>query len=436
MKTLYFECNMGAAGDMLTAALLELTENREEILEKLNGIGIPGVEFRAAESVKCGVKGTHMNVTICGEEEIVVDVDEHNHADPHPHVHSHEHEHGHVHSHALDGDWDHHHEHAHSHGHDHVHRGVAEISEIIAQLNVSEKVKEDAAAIYRIIAEAESHVHGAPVDQIHFHEVGTMDAIADVTAAALLMNEIGPDQVIVSPVNTGRGQVKCAHGTIPVPAPATAYILQGAPSYSNWVNGELCTPTGAAILKYYADGFGQQPVMRTERIGYGMGQKDFEEANCVRVFLGEIDDPAPSVIELACNVDDMTGEEIGFAMEQLMKAGARDVFVTPVIMKKSRPGHVITVICSPEDREKTVRNIFRYTTTIGIRETTHPRYVLQRGIEEESTKFGTVRRKVSSGYGTTRVKYEYDDLSRIAEDEDMTLWEVRNILSGKDRENH
>ena len=422
MKTLYFECNMGAAGDMLTAALLELTEDREKIIGQLNAMGIPDVVFSAADSVKCGVKGTHMNVMIDGVEEIVVDVDEHNHADPHPHVHGHPHDHDHEHEHHHD------HNHHHEHGHHHVHRGMAEIGEIIAKLDIPEKIKEDASAIYRIIAEAESHVHGSSVDQIHFHEVGNMDAIADVTAAALLMNEIGADKVIVSPINTGHGQVKCAHGTIPVPAPATAYILQEMPSYSNWVKGELCTPTGAAILKYYADEYGQMPVMKTRRIGYGMGQKDFEEANCVRVFLGESEDLSDSVLELSCNVDDMTGEEIGFALEKLMEAGARDVFVTPVIMKKNRPGHVITVICSPQDKEKMVQGIFKYTTTIGIRQTIHPRYVLQRRVDEAETELGTVRYKVSEGYGVKRVKFEYDDISKIAEENELSLEEVKERL--------
>ena len=423
MKTLYFECNMGAAGDMLTAALLELIENKDEIIEKLNAMGIPDVEFSAKDSVKCGVKGTHMDVKIDGIEEIVVDVDEHNHADPHPHVHGHPHDHDHH-----DHEHHYHHDHDHDHGHHHVHRGMAEIGEIIAKLDVPDKVKEDASAIYMIIAKSESHVHGSSVDKIHFHEVGNMDAIADVTAAALLMNEIGAEKVIVSPINTGHGQVKCAHGTIPVPAPATAHILQGVPSYSNWVKGELCTPTGAAILKYYADEFGQMPVMRTQCVGYGMGQKDFDEANCVRAFLGESEDLSDSVLELSCNVDDMTGEEIGFAVEKLMKAGARDVFVTPVIMKKTRPGHVITVICSPQDKEKMVQGIFKYTTTIGIRQTSHPRYVLQRRVEEAETEFGTVRYKVSEGYGVKRVKFEYDDVAQIAEENELSLEEVRERL--------
>ena len=401
---------MGAAGDMVTAALLELVENQEYVIKRLNASGIPGVVYTAEKSVKCGVKGTHLKVTVDGIEEIVVDVNESNHDAPHPHVHS---------------------SHDHDHSHEHSHRGMHEISQIIGGLNISDKVKEDALAIYNIIAEAESYVHGAPVDKIHFHEVGEMDAIADVTAAAFLMNEINPDKVIISPINTGKGQVKCAHGIIPVPAPATAYILQGMPAYSNYINGELCTPTGAAIIKYYADEFGSMAVMDIKKIGYGMGHKDFEAANCVRIFLGESLTESDKIIELNFNVDDMTGEEIGFASERFLELGAREVFTTPVVMKKSRPGQLVTLICSVDMRQDMVKAIFKYTTTIGIREAVHPRYVLDRSMKSIDTKLGSIRRKVSSGYGITRDKYEYDDLSRIARENNLSIADVKKII-----ENH
>ena len=409
---------MGAAGDMVTAALLELVDNQEEVINKLNAAGIPGVVYTAEKSVKCGVSGTHLKVTVDGIEEMVVDVNESNHDAPHPHVHPHgDHKHDNYHTHED-----------HEHTHNHVHRGMYEISHIIDGLNISDKVKEDAMAIYNIIAEAESYVHGAPVDKIHFHEVGEMDAIADVTAAALIMNEINPDKVVVSPVNTGKGEVKCAHGIIPVPAPATAYILQGMPAYSNYINGELCTPTGAAILKFYADEFGSMPVMDIKKIGYGMGYKDFEAANCVRIFLGESFIERDNIIEFNFNVDDMTGEEIGFASERLLELGAREVFTTPVVMKKSRPGQLVTLICSVDMREDMVKAIFKYTTTIGIREAVHPRYVLDRSIENVDTKLGSIRCKVSSGYGITREKYEYDDLSRIARENNMSIADVKKLI--------
>lgn len=450
MKTLYIECNMGAAGDMLTAALLELTEDRDAVLAKLNDLGIPGVVFSTEACSKCGTVGTHVRVTVNGEEEESLDVadHDHDHGHHHDHEHHHHHEHTHSHEHSHDGhththehthhhdhhDHDHEHEHAHEHGH-HAHHGMAEISEIISGLNVSEKVKRDAENVYGIIAEAEGHVHGKPVDQVHFHEVGSLDAVADVTAVSLLMEEIGADRVLVSPVNTGRGQVKCAHGILPVPAPATAHILQGMPSYANQITGELLTPTGAALLKYFADGFGNRPVMKITAAGYGMGTKDFPHANCVRAFLGEEEDVTDEVIELVCNVDDMTGEEIGYAIERLLSEGALDAFAAPVIMKKSRPGHVVTVLCSETKREEMIEAVFRNTTTIGIREARRPRYVLDRHTEEMETTLGTVRYKVSAGYGVRRAKPEHDDLSRIACERDMTLLEVKDVLTGE-KEKH
>lgn len=411
MKTLYIECNMGAAGDMLTAALLELQDNKEEAIKKLNEMGIPGVQYEAVESAKCGIVGTHMIVKVHGHEEESHDVHHHHH---HDHDH-HDHEHG-----------EHHHD--HEHHHHHSHNNLHGIWHILEHMNVDESIRKKVMETYMLIAEAESHAHGAPIDQIHFHEVGELDAVADVAAVAYLMEQLDVDKVIVSPINTGKGQVKCAHGIIPVPAPATAHILQGAPTYSNFVDGELCTPTGAALLKYYATEFGNMPIMTTEKVGYGMGKKDFEVANCVRVMLGETGGASDSVIELNCNVDDMTGEELGFATEEILAAGAREVFVTPVIMKKSRPGHMITVICTEDMKTKMVEAIFKHTTTIGIRETEHPRYVLHRSIEEVETEFGSIRRKMSSGYGIKRAKYEYEDLARVARENGISIEEVKSRI--------
>ena len=274
---------MGAAGDMLTAALLELlpAEERQAFVDEFNALGIPGVEMSIAPSVKCGITGTHVTIKVNGEEE-----DEH----MHEHAHHHDHEH-HHHHHAHDHDHEHHHGHDHVHAdgtkHSQSHHGTADIAHIVNDhLDLPEAVKEDILAVYGIIAAAESKVHGMPVDEVHFHEVGTMDALADVTAVCMLMNKIAPEQVIASPVNTGSGTVRCAHGILPVPAPATANILIGIPVYSNGIRSELCTPTGAALIKHFATGFGSMPVMTAESIGYGMGNKDFDTANCVRIMLG------------------------------------------------------------------------------------------------------------------------------------------------------
>ena len=395
MKTLFIDCGMGAAGDMLTAALAELLPDRNKFFEKLNSLGIPGVKTEIAPAVKCGITGSSVKVTVDGMEESE-EMHEHHH-DCHDHAH-------------------HHHSSMHSIGH------------IIDGLNAPGNVKEDIRSVYRLIAEAESAVHGVPVPEIHFHEVGTMDAVADITAVCLLINELAPDEIIVSPVNTGGGKVKCAHGILPVPAPATAHILKDVPIYDSGIKGELCTPTGAALLKHFATKFGQMPVMTVNSIGYGMGKKDFPVANCIRVMLGESTDLSEKVPELSCNVDDMTAEEIAFATERLFEGGALEVYTIPVGMKKSRPGTLIRVMCRARDKEEIIRLMFKYTTTIGVRETETKRYVLDRKIEKVYTDYGEVRRKTSAGYGVKRVKYEYEDLARIACERGISIDDVKNEL--------
>ena len=406
MKTLYIECAMGAAGDMLTAALLELIEDRESFIDELNKLGIPGVEYISEQTVKCGITGTHMSVMVNGIKEDET-------------MHGHDHHHDHEEDHHHDHEGHHHHNHSSLHDIEHIVRD---------HLNIPDKVKDDIMSVYELIAQAESNAHNMPVSDIHFHEVGTMDAIADIAAVCLLMNRISPDKVIVSPIHVGSGQVRCAHGILPVPAPATAYILKDIPMYGGSVKGELCTPTGAALLKHFADSFGDMPVMKTEKIGYGMGKKDFEAANCVRVFLGESNDKTDDIIELECNMDDMSPELIGFAMQKLFDAGALEVYTTAVGMKKSRPGIMLTVLCRPEDKTLIIEQIFAHTTTIGIRESGKNRYVLDRRIETVDTQFGPIRKKISTGYKVTREKYEYDDISSVANEKNMSIEDVlKNI---------
>lgn len=409
MKTLYLECTMGAAGDMLTAALLELTEDRQAFIDKMNALGLPGVTVAAEPAVKCGITGTHMKVTVNGAEEESEDVH-----DGHHHDHHHDHDHGH----------DHHHDHEHHHHH----ASVADIEALIDGLKVSDKVKADAKAVYALIADAESRVHGRPVSEIHFHEVGTMDAAADVIGVCLLMEQLAPEQVIASPVHTGSGHVHCAHGILPVPAPATALLLEGIPSYGGQVKGELCTPTGAALLRYFASRFGDRPVMATAAVGYGMGKKDFEQANCLRAFLGESEGQREQITKLECNLDDMTGEEIGFALEQLFKAGARDAWTQAIGMKKSRPGVLLSVVCLPEDADGLAAVMMKYTSTLGIRRQDLSRYTLRRGIETVGTPYGEVRVKRASGMGVERAKPEYDDLAALAEKHGVPLETIRKEI--------
>ena len=392
MKTLYIECAMGAAGDMLAAALLELLPDRAAFLEEMNGLGIPGVTVSAEKGVKCGVSGTHFSVRVAGVEED---------------------------------------ENLHSHHHDHVHGSMEGIEEIVNRLPIPSMVKLDVLAVYNLIAEAESRVHGVPVQQIHFHEVGTMDAVADITAVCLLMREIRPDQVIVSPVSVGSGTVRCAHGILPVPAPATALLLEGMPIHAGNVQGELCTPTGAALLKYFADDFGNLPVMRVQKTGYGMGKKDFPQANCLRVMLGETSEQTDAIAELKCNIDDMTGEEIGFAMEQLLSGGALDVFTESIYMKKGRPAVKLTVLARPEDEERLAGEIFRHTSTIGVRIHTDRRYELARRSKQRKTPLGTIEVKISEGFGVRKEKIEFASLKQIAETSGKSVAEVRAALAGE-----
>lgn len=425
MKILYLDCGMGAAGDMLSAALLELFPQPEKIIEELNTLGIPHVEFSAEKSVKCGISGTHMSVKVHGEEELSYEETSHGHFYDSPHHgHSHVQNYESIHTHCQE------HVHCDSHQHEHSHSSLHDIEHISSHMNISEKIRTDVMAVYSLIADAESKAHGKPVSEIHFHEVGNLDAIADVTAVCLFMDRLAPDQVIVSPIHVGSGQIRCAHGILPVPAPATAHILQGCPIYGGKVKGELCTPTGAALLKYFADDFGDMPMMKVSAIGYGMGKKDFEAANCVRAMFGETDTSRDTMYELNCNVDDMTAEQIGFALERFFEAGAVEAFTIPINMKKSRPGTLIRVLCSEDKKDVLTQAIFKYTSTAGIRETKVQRSILQRHISEVETPYGTLRRKDYSGYGVNRSKYEYDDLARIAAANHLSIDEVLKNIEG------
>lgn len=389
MKTLYIECNMGAAGDMLMAALSELLPDPDAFVARMNALGLPGVHVERLPAQKCGITGTRMAVAVHGEEE---------------HGHHHEHEHHHRHSHPGD------------------------IRAIIDGLDLPDTVKRNAAAVYDRIARAESEVHGVPVTEIHFHEVGALDAVADVTGVCLLMDMLKPERVVVSPVHVGSGQVHCAHGILPVPAPATARILEGAPIYGGSVRGELCTPTGAALLKHFADEFGPMPPMAVQKIGYGMGAKDFEQANCVRAMLGDTGDAAGDVAELRCNLDDMTGEAIAFAMQILLDAGALDAWCQPIQMKKGRPGVMLCCLCAPAQESRFADLMLKHTATLGVRSQALRRYTLRREPMTYQSPWGPVPGKHSTGHGVDRAKPEFDDVARIAGEEGLSIDEVRRAL--------
>ncbi len=453
MKTLYIECNMGIAGDMLMGALAEIAP--AEAVEKLRALKIPGTEISFEHGEKCGIGGTRAHVLVHGEEE--GSVGEHGHGG-HGHDTEYVHHHGHG-GHDHDTEHAHHHSHGghghdaeHVHHHEHHHYGMEDIRSIINELPVSASVKENALAIYTRIASAESKVHGQPVSEIHFHEVGAMDAVADVVGNCFLLEAIGAERIVSSPVNVGSGSVRCAHGILPVPAPATAEILKGTEYYSDEIRGELCTPTGAAILTHFTDEIGARPRMRVDSVGIGAGTKDFPKANILRVFLGEAreisgaddgtqpegrdfqpaadeeifcdssdDSQMDQICELSANIDDMTGEELGFAMERILEAGALDVYYTPIVMKKSRPAVKLSCLCRREKAKAMAEVIFRHTRTAGIRRQDFVRYVLQR----ESTERDGLRVKSYRGYGVERSKPEYEDLAELARSRDGSLIDMK-----------
>ncbi len=419
MKTLHFDCAMGAAGDMLMSSLIELHPNPEDFLSRMNSMGLDGVTIKCEKRKSSGISGTHTKVYIDG----MTEGGSHHH---HHHEHSSEHHHEHHHEHS--------HEHSHEHhssyyGHHHHHRSLAEIDKIIRSLKIPESVKNDAITVYRVIAAAESEVHGESVVDIHFHEVGRRDAIADIVGVCMLINDLKPDLITASPICVGFGTVTAAHGILPVPAPATALILNNVPIYSGSIEGELCTPTGAALIKHFAKEYIQMPPIKIEKIGYGIGSKQFSGApNCVRAIFGETDGAELGIIELCCNLDDMTPEEIAFASQKLLAEGALDAFTMAIGMKKSRPGTLLSCLCRAQDRDKMLRVIFKHTSTIGIREYSCKRYVLARKERQVETKYGTVRQKTSTGYGVTKTKTEYDDLAEIAEKNDISISDAKNSL--------
>lgn len=515
MKILFLDLGMGAAGDMLAAALYELIDDKEDFIKEINAAGIPGAEIKAEDAYRCAIRGTRMRVLIngCGEGspdagyEHSHDSREHCHEDScEGHSLSNEHTRtghdrsrpdagkssGSVHSHedpGLSGG-----EGRSSgfiyensgHGHNHPHRSMADIEALTDALNVSAKVKADVKEVYKIIAQAESRAHGREVSEIHFHEAGAMDAIADITAVCMLMERLAPDKVIASPVRTGYGHVHAAHGIIPVPAPATTNILEDFPSYEGDIEAELCTPTGAALVKYFANETGRMGVMYSKKTGYGMGSKELERCNALRAVIGNstpaalcgappknapaagfkapekgffdeasfgqtpessFEDAqkqpdgekkgAPScseeelkdkVFELSFTVDDMTGEEVAFACEKIFEAGALDVYTQSVYMKKNRPGMVVDILAKEEFRDRIVSAVFKHTTTLGIREAFCERYILKRENEVIESSFGTVRKKVSRGWGACTEKFEYDDLCAIARDAGMSLGEIKHLL--------
>jgi uncharacterized protein (TIGR00299 family) protein len=388
---------MGAAGDMIMSALFDTfnTDEQKAFLDEMSSLGLSGLKIMASQKILCGIKGAHIDVAINDTKE----------------------------SDLLE----HHHHHAH-HG---PHSSLAEICHIIDELNTKDKIKEQAKAVFNLIAEAEAEVHGATCDTIHFHEVGQADAIADIVGSCICIDKIAPDKIIASPINTGSGFVNCMHGKLPVPAPATAFLLKGIPVYAADIESELCTPTGAALIKFFAKDFGQMPAMKIENIGYGMGNKNFEIANCLRAFIGNCEaKESDEVAVLECNLDDMTGEEISYACKKLLENGALDVYCTAIQMKKNRPAVLLSCICQVQKADDFAQLILKHTSTFGVRKTLCARYKLKREIINVETIEGTLRLKKSQGH-IKKQKFEYDDISKIADEKNISFREALESITKK-----
>ncbi len=404
-KILYLECNSGISGDMTVGALLDLGADKEVLVKSLDSLGIDGYHLHFGRTVKCGLDAYDFNVGL--EEEHTHDHGHHNHS-------HHEHEHGHDHKHE--------HEHHHEHHHEHTHRNIHDIYTIIEKLQTSERVKDMAKKMFDIVAEAESRAHGIPVDEVHFHEVGAIDSIVDIVGAAICIDNLGIEEVVVSPLAEGFGTVRCQHGVIPVPVPATANIASAHGLKLRFTDnmGEMVTPTGAAIAAALKTKENLPSTFRILKTGLGAGKKDFKQANVLRAMIIEdstheenTGEQAEQMWVLEANIDDSNGEVLGFVMELLLEAGAADVWYTPIYMKKNRPAYMMSLICREEDIYSLESIMFTQTTTIGVRRYPVSRTILSREKRIINTELGEAEVKICRHGQRTFFYPEYESIRKI-----------------------
>ena len=435
MKIAYLDCFSGISGDMMLGALVHAGVDPELFRRMVAALGVDArIDVHAVN--RSGISSTKVDVITAeqGEDRHVIleppTLAKEARVGHREHQHDHQHHHDHSHEHT----------HEHSHGHqversvtretpvlrNHHGRSLLEIEKLIGSAKIEPAVRALALRTFRLLGEAEAKIHNIALEKIHFHEVGAVDAIVDITCAAAGCMSLGVDRWLCSPVNVGGGTVKCAHGIFPVPAPATSELLKGARVYSSGVQAELVTPTGAAILRTLGVEFVEMPDMTVEKIGYGAGSRDLKEmANVVRITIGEAttkseDADVVTVIETA--VDDLTPEIIGYVIEQAMATGALDAMVTPAQMKKNRPGHLITALCRPEDAERISGLLLRETSALGVRMRQEKRRVMQRRFETVATPWGDVRVKIGYlGGEVANVAPEYEDCRRIAQEHEVAL---------------
>ena len=404
-RYLYLECGSGISGDMTVGALLDLGASRKVLEDALQSLGIGGYHLHFGRTKKCGIDAYDFDVHL---------------EEGHEHSHDHEHDHAHEHSH------DHTHDHGHEHHHPHVHRNLGDVLSIIDRLQAADEVKALAEKMFRIVAEAESKAHGVPVEEVHFHEVGAIDSIVDIISVAVCVHDLGISRVIVSPLSEGSGYVQCQHGLIPVPVPATvniaaSYGLKLKPTENS---GEMVTPTGAAIAAALRTEERLPEEYTIEKIGLGAGNKDFAQPNVLRAMILKATEDKSKLWVLETNLDDCTGEALGFAMELLLGQGAKDVWYTPAYMKKNRPAYVLSVLCTEEKRELLENIMFSATTTIGIRRYPVERTALERTLKTVSTRYGEAVVKVCRVQENARFYPEYESVRAICREKGLDFSEV------------
>ena len=436
MRIAYLECFSGISGDMFLGALIDAGVPPRTLEETVMALNV-GARLEISRVGRSGISATKVDVWIDGQKDLPREEywewqEQHSHssASDHEHTeHPHEHEqHGHSHSHPGESSRagaPATHEHSHSHG-----RGLTEIKKIISAASISDRSKKTAIAIFEALGQAEAKIHNTSIESVHFHEVGAVDAMVDIVCAAVGAEALGVDDIVCSSLNVGGGMVKCAHGTFPVPAPATVELLAGAPVYSSGLQAELVTPTGAAIVKTLASRFAAFPEMKIEKSGYGAGSRDFPgHPNVVRLTLGEaashtlVEKTASETIAvLEASIDDLNPQVFGYVIDRLLQEGALDAFGIPVQMKKNRPGMLLTVLCKPEDASQLTQLIFTETTTLGVRRRDEIRQTLSRRWQQVRTQWGEVRVKIASMNGTvTNYAPEYEDCRRIAAEHHVPL---------------
>lgn len=425
-KTLYLECYSGISGDMTVGALLDLGADQRLLEEQLRSLPVSGFEIEIGRVKKSGLDACDFRVILDREHE------NHDHDNEYLYGHVHEghmheshaeEEHRHIHEHAHEG-------HSHAHTHDHIHRGLPEIREIILHSGITERAKKTALAIFQVLAEAEAKAHGTAVEEVHFHEVGAVDSIVDIVAAAVCLDNLAVDEVIVPELYEGRGTVRCQHGIIPVPVPAVVHIAgeHGIALHMTDTEAELVTPTGAAIVAAVRTADRLPKRYKILRTGMGAGKRDYGRTSVLRGMLIEPDteEAADFVYKLESNIDDCTGEALGYVMDRLFEAGARDVNYIPVYMKKNRPAYQLNVICSEEAVPRMEEIIFRETTTIGIRRVRMERTVMRREVRTLTTSLGEAKVKIcSSGSDDIiRVYPEYESAADISREKKLPYQEV------------